>query len=450
VLVPVDRFSTLLEGTKVEDLRAVWTGRGSSKDFTTLYPTQDCLAELTALFGPPSPAVKPQPGAAEVADQLWQDNMALGIVPFDQLMPRLHALPLDGVSAVDNRFDQSRWPLIGRGQVSNLSPQAAAALRPQAAGQPLTNRDPALLTVLVMTGVTALTRGTGVAIENARDPAYPARLIGPELAAADLTTASNEVAFMDGCVADNSEGLMVFCSKPEWFATLEFSGVDLVDLTGNHLLDFGVDPLQATLSLYAQKGIKTYGGGANDAAGHAPLVVTNHGNRLAFLGANEFGPQEAWAGADSPGSGTYDRDQMIAAIQTVKPQVDLVFVDLQWQEDDANGDYTVQPIPGQAEDFEALSDAGATVVTGVQAHAPQGVELRDGRVVLFGLGNLYFDQTWSWETSTGLVARHTIYEGRLLNTELLVTVIGPNMQLRWATSQERAQVLQSVFGASRW
>ena len=40
-----------------------------------------------------------------------------------------------------------------------------------------------------------------------------------------------------------------------------------------------------------------------------------------------------------------------------------------------------------------MSDAGADVVTGVMAHAPQAVELRDGRLILYGLGNLYFDQT---------------------------------------------------------
>jgi poly-gamma-glutamate synthesis protein (capsule biosynthesis protein) len=101
-------------------------------------------------------------------------------------------------------------------------------------------------------------------------------------------------------------------------------------------------------------------------------------------------------------------------------------------------------------DFQALHDAGADVVTGVQAHTPQAVELRGAGIILYGLGNLYFDQTWSWPTRTGLVARHAIYAGRLLNTELLVTVIEPNMQLRWATPEERDQVLRDVFAASGW
>jgi poly-gamma-glutamate synthesis protein (capsule biosynthesis protein) len=95
-------------------------------------------------------------------------------------------------------------------------------------------------------------------------------------------------------------------------------------------------------------------------------------------------------------------------------------------------------------------DAGADVVTGVQAHAPQAVEFTGDGVILYGLGNLYFDQTWSWPTRTGLVAWHTIYEGRLLNTHLSVTVIDPDFQLRWATPQERRSTLQNVFSASVW
>jgi poly-gamma-glutamate synthesis protein (capsule biosynthesis protein) len=78
------------------------------------------------------------------------------------------------------------------------------------------------------------------------------------------------------------------------------------------------------------------------------------------------------------------------------------------------------------------------------------METRKGKLILYGLGNLYFDQTWSWPTRTGLVARHTIYDGRLLNTELLVTVIDKNFQVRWATPAERAQVLKSLFDVSRW
>jgi poly-gamma-glutamate synthesis protein (capsule biosynthesis protein) len=321
---------------------------------------------------------------------------------------------------------------------------------------------------VAVTGVTAITRNTAVAIEQAGDYAFPARLVGPDLAEADLTITSNEVSFVEGCVPDNSLGVMLFCSKPEYFAALDLSGIDAVGLTGNHLNDFGYENTLASLDLYKSKGMPVYGGGVNDEAASTPLILEHNGNRLAFLGANQFGPEEyeaysptsengagtlpvsAWAGSDHPGSARFDIAQMSAEIKAVKPNVDLVFAELQHTEFDAAGDYQTEPLPEQMTDFRALIDAGADVVTGVQAHAPQAIELPANGVILYGLGNLYFDQTWSWPTRTGLVVWHTVYEGRLLNTHLSVTVIDPNFQIRWATPEERREVLQSIYSARGW
>ena len=48
----------------------------------------------------------------------------------------------------------------------------------------------------------------------------------------------------------------------------------------------------------------------------------------------------------------------------------------------------------------------------------------------------------------GLIPRHTIYEGRLLQTELLTTILEDYAQPRWATAAERERILKLVFGAS--
>ncbi len=71
-------------------------------------------------------------------------------------------------------------------------------------------------------------------------------------------------------------------------------------------------------------------------------------------------------------------------------EADVVFAELQYQES-----YDVTPLYDQRLDFGALARAGADVVTGVQSHVPQAVEFVDGHVVLYGLGNLYFDQMWT-------------------------------------------------------
>ncbi|MGQ9489753.1 MAG: CapA family protein [Anaerolineae bacterium] len=460
ILVPVDRMSSVLDNITMAELRDVWSGTGQSGNFTSLYPSQEIMPELIALLGEPGPAVKPQPTEA-LADAVWGDRMGLGIVPFEALNIRLRAVKLDGASPTDNRFVPAAWPLASRAWLVALTRSGQDAAARLADALPITNRHADRLTVLVMTGVTAMARNSAVAIERSGDYGFLARQVGPELATADLTIISNEIPFVPGCVADNTLNNLILCSKPEYFLNLELSGVDAVGLSGNHQNDFGYENMLWTLAFYREKGIPYYGGGKNAEEARRPLILEHNGNRLGFLAANQWGPERyyshgargevsAWAGPDHPGSARFDLATMNADVQALAPQVDLVFVEVQHTEFNDAGDYQTEPIPLQERDFRALSDAGAAVVTGVQAHAPQALEIRNGRLILYGLGNLYFDQTWSWPTRTGLVARHTIYEGRLINTELLVTVIETNFQLRWATPQERMSVLRSVFDVSRW
>jgi poly-gamma-glutamate synthesis protein (capsule biosynthesis protein) len=458
ILTPVDRFTSVLAGISLEELNSVWSGAATSPNYTTIFPSETAMPALVALLGPPGPAVKPQPAEA-VASAVWNDPMSIGIVPFEELTPRLRALYLDGRSVTDNRLDQEQWPLTGKTYLSATGRRGEEALAAAAGRPPISNRDPNKLTVLVMTGVTAMARGTAAAIEREGDYAFPARLVGPEIASADLTLISNEIPFVEGCVPNNTLNNLILCSKPEYFESFAVSGVDAVGLSGNHQNDFGYANMLASLEFYKQKGIPVYAGGADANAARAPIFLEHNGNRIAFLGANQYGPESywsgtgepvsAWAGPENPGSARFDLQQMIADIQAVKPQADLVFAEVQHTEFDAAGNYTTAPIPEQVSDFTALLDGGANVVTGVQAHAPQGTELRGDGVILYGLGNLYFDQTWSWDTRTGLVPRHAIYDGKLINTELLVTVIEPDMQLRWATPEERIDVLKRVFEASR-
>ena len=82
-----------------------------------------------------------------------------------------------------------------------------------------------------MTGVTAITRGLAIKIDASKDYGYPAKNIGSFLADADLTHASNEISFVDDCTSYSG---MRFCSKPEYLETLLASGIDIVELTGNH------------------------------------------------------------------------------------------------------------------------------------------------------------------------------------------------------------------------
>jgi poly-gamma-glutamate capsule biosynthesis protein CapA/YwtB (metallophosphatase superfamily) len=136
-------------------------------------------------------------------------------------------------------------------------------------------------------------------------------------------------------------------------------------------------------------------------------------------------------------------------IRQLATEVDVVAVELQFEES-----YFPNPLPRQVEEFRQNRAAGAHIVTGVQSHVPQAMEPygagEEGGagIIVYGLGNIFFDQMWSWETRTNLIARHTIYEGRVLSTEILTTVLEDFAQPRWTTPEERQELLNRIFYAA--
>jgi poly-gamma-glutamate synthesis protein (capsule biosynthesis protein) len=442
VFAVVAPFATLQDDISLDEVQRRWRGEGDAP----LWVAPTVAALLTPVLGP---------GAAQEAAQddlparLEETPGALAIVPFDALHPRFKALTVDEVNVLDNRLDLDAYPLAVALEVrGDAAPLLAYELRDLV--EPRTNRDPAQLTTLIMTGVTAMSRGTAATIDE-NGVLYPAQVISATLAAADITHVSNEVPFLDDCITDNSLNNLVLCSHTDYWQTLEAIGTDIVGLSGNHVNDFGRDGARESLQFYRDHNIPIYGSGLTVDEACAPLLWEDHGNTIAFVAALAFGPPTAWVTDEEPGACYYydHKERMLELVKKLAQEVDIVAVELQYLEE-----YTPWPTDQQVIEFRELRDAGADIVTGVQSHVPQAWEPYatsdpgGAGIILYGLGNLFFDQMWSWETRTELIARHTLYAGRVLNTEVLTTVLENYAQPRWATPEERAEILNRIFSAA--
>jgi poly-gamma-glutamate synthesis protein (capsule biosynthesis protein) len=311
---------------------------------------------------------------------------------------------------------------------------------------PASNRDPNKLTTLAMTGVTALVRATAFTMEQ-QGIEYPARDIGDWLRSADITHISNEVPFAEGCPFPNPvQESMIFCSDPRYIRLLESVGTDVVELTGDHFQDWGEEAMYYTLDLYRQEGWGTYGGGANLDEGRKALLVEHNGNRLAFIGCNAKGGSFAQAGPDHPGAVRCDLDWMAGEISRLRAEGYLPIATFQHFEY-----YTYAAQPNQISDARQLAEAGAVIVSGSQAHQPQGMEFLGDSFIHHGLGNLFFDQySVSLATRQAFIDRHVFYDGRYLGVELLPMMFVDYARPRPMTEDERLDLLQSVFSASGW
>lgn len=435
-------FATVRDDISLNELQQRWQGF----DNTPIFVTPDADLPLEALWGTTNNQIIP---ADELLPTLENTPDALGIIAFDQLHPRFKVLTIDGVNVLDNRLDPANYPLAFAVNAKGMGASVLAELlRPVLT--PTTNRDTAQLTTLMMTGVTAMSRGTAAAMER-NGVLYPAAIISATLAAADITHISNEIPFLDDCVVNNTLNNLILCSHTDYWATLEAVGTDIVGLSGNHVNDFGREGARRSLQFYKDHNIPIYGSGLTIEEACAPLAWEHNGNTFAFFAFLAFGPESAWVTETEPGACYYyeRKEELLAAVRETAKTVDVVAVELQYEET-----YFPYPTTNQVVEFRELREAGADIVTGVQSHVPQameayGVNDRGGPgIIVYGLGNLFFDQMWSWETRTELYARHTIYEGRILSTEILTGVLEDFAQPRWATPEERVGILNSIFAAA--
>ena len=436
----VTPFSSTLQGVSENDLLLQWQGQVTGAPLLMDSNTYDMF---TAQWGPAGTNVQVI-AKNELIDYAWAHQPTLAIVPFEDLDPRWKVLPVGGLSPIHKDFDPGKYRLTIPISL-NSDPERVALIQSNFVIPP-SNLDPQKMTVVAMTGVTALVRATAYTMER-RGILYPAQDIRDWLLNADITHISNEVPFAVDCPYPNPRQEEIrFCSRDGYIQLLEDVGTDVVELTGDHFSDWGTQAMFHTLDMYRERNWLYYGGGENLADGRKALLIENHGNRIAFIGCNEKGGSFAQASDTQPGAAACDMDWMAGEITRLKAEGYLVIATFQHHEY-----YTYVAQPDQQQDFRQMAQVGAMVVSGSQAHQPQGMEFLNGSFIHYGLGNLFFDQYGFCDACRqGLIDRHVFYDGRYISTELLPIQFIDYARSRPMTLEEANALLQALFSASGW
>ncbi len=439
-------FPTVTDGVSLDELKQAWAGSPPAVFAgKPLLMAQSTYQALTSVFGgeAASGAVRIVP-TGELLDALWQDRPQWGIVPFEALDPKMKVLQIDGQTPLRRDFDAAAYPL-----------KVAFILRPSGFNLPATNRDASKLTTVMMTGTSALVRAIAFKMEE-HGVLYPDGDIREILRAADVLHVSNEVSFADTCPPPSYDTHdLRFCSRPNYIQLFEDVGVDIVEATGNHINNWDVWPFADTLKMYTQRGWLYFGGGLNLAEAEKPALMERNGTKLAFIGCNIAGPEPAIATATLPGAAPCgDYGWILDAIRSLRAQGYQVIVTQQYNEY-----YRPTPTENQARDFNRLAQAGATVVSGSQAHYPQTMAFVNGAFVHYGLGNLFFDQMsyqlpdtgqFTYKTRDGFLDQHVFYDGKYISTELFTVILEDHSRPRPMTAEERAAFLGEYFRDSGW
>jgi hypothetical protein len=298
--------------------------------------------------------------------------------------------------------------------------------------------DPAI-THMIMTGTTAITRNTGMSADK-HGIAVLTEAVGPHFLTADYVHVSNEVSALDGCTY---QGGLKFCSKKAHFQAFKDIGTNVVELTGNHMLDFGIEPYLATLAWFRENGMRTYGGGKDEAEAAMPQFLDLQGGGLiAMIGFNEFCPLSECADGETPGANRFTLEKAQTSIRSIRHRRPDAFIIATVQFGEIS-DY--RPTLSQRSISLALAEAGADLVLGSQAHQVQQMEFHQGKVILYGLGNFLFDQIHSTGLRQGYFMNLYFLQGRLAAMEPVFTWIDEKRRPVIATREQAEAIREAIY-----
>lgn len=272
-------------------------------------------------------------------------------------------------------------------------------------------------TTLTFVGDVMLDRYVRTTIEK-NSPAWPFEKIQSELIG-DLVIGNLEGPITSNpTVATNTN--LVFTFDPKHVPGLVTAGFTHFSLANNHTLNFGQAGLENTRENLSKNALQYFGDPKNRDGFSMTYEINGH--RVTMIGYHGL---------------VSGRDSIIAEIQQAKSEKNLVIVMPHW-----GNEYQTTASTKQTNDAHAFIDAGADLIVGAHPHVIQPIEIYQGKMIFYSLGNFLFDQYFSEPTQRGLVVRFTL-DDSVISAALIPTVIRAG-QVQLPTPAERDTILSAI------
>ena len=213
------------------------------------------------------------------------------------------------------------------------------------------------------------------------------------LRSADATLVNLECVIAKGGERFFPPRVFYFRADPRTAQALSVAGIDFVSLANNHALDFQAEGLLETIDHLDGLGIAHAGAGRNRKAASKPAIIEVSGVKIGVVAsADHF--REYGAGEDSPGTNLIEVNLEGKTVERVRTAVraartagaELVVFSIHW-----GPNMRQVPTPNFIDFAHAVMDAGADIFHGHSAHIFQGIEVYDGKLILYDTGDLIDD-----------------------------------------------------------
>jgi poly-gamma-glutamate capsule biosynthesis protein CapA/YwtB (metallophosphatase superfamily) len=285
-----------------------------------------------------------------------------------------------------------------------------------------------------------------VDIQRRADPTTAFAHIGETLRNADLVYANLEGMLVkpQGPEVDIPDKRGWRHPGPEGVLALKAWNVTTVGVANNVAYDRA--NILETLRVLDANGIRHTGGGKNIAEAHRPAIVERKGVKVGFLQytARWYQDGEQIATETEPGVAKIsspdgvtidpaDVNRVTGDIHRLRPLVDIVVVSHHNRDGATATQFPGSPPAARSgasrdqhvseeyqKQFAHLAlDAGADFVYGHGTHTVQGVEIYNGKPILYAIGHSAFDQPGYEKAKDGLVARAVIQGKKIVRVSFV-------------------------------
>lgn len=231
---------------------------------------------------------------------------------------------------------------------------------------------------------------------------------------ADIATVS-----LNSSISDRGEPSTMqehnFRAAPGLARALANAGFDAVSLATPHIMDYGITAIEDTVTNLEWYNVKSIGAGVSSASANSPAWLEVNDSRIAlfaFLRGNQYntGSLEVVAAA------AYSK--MMRAVKEVRSEAELVIVWLHWGKREAKKEARQASIGRQRIFANSLIDAGADLVLCQQLHTLGGIEIYNGKPIIYSLADFIFD-TYELQHIRTIIPKVTFLNGDLKSIELI-------------------------------
>jgi poly-gamma-glutamate capsule biosynthesis protein CapA/YwtB (metallophosphatase superfamily) len=348
--------------------------------FAPLSPSQASTPSVTQAQSPPSPTPRPAPVAADVPSPIAPN-------PSPTLKPQL-----------PQPAPKAQTPAPKATPTAATSPPPAPKAQPETPTATPTTPSKPLPPFITIKAVGDVIPGTNY--PDYRLPADVNQLLPTEvrgyLQRADLVFGNFESSLTNYPNSSKAVGggkVFAFRSPPEYAQLFADVGFNVFNVANNHAMDFGPVGFQDTQDSLAAVGIATVGNK------NQILYQDIQGVKVATIG---FSPYEFY-------NAIQDLDTTKTLVSEAKKNAQLVIVSMH---SGAEGTGALN-VRNETEFFfgenrgnsiafaRTAIDAGADLVLGHGPHVPRAIELYNGKIIAYSLGNFLGYRTLSTAAQTG-------------------------------------------------